>query len=39
MFAQGNAGRILGTITDQTGGALPGAMYPSSTYNAASHEP
>jgi hypothetical protein len=26
MFAQGNAGRILGTVTDQTGGALPGAM-------------
>jgi hypothetical protein len=26
LFAQGNAGRILGTVTDQTGGALPGAM-------------
>ena len=25
LFAQGNAGRVLGTITDQTGGAISGA--------------
>src|SRR6202011_657185 len=25
LFAQGNFGRILGTITDQTGAVLPGA--------------
>src|SRR5580692_5944231 len=25
LFAQGNAGRILGSITDQTGGAVVGA--------------
>ena len=25
LFAQGNAGRILGTVTDQTGGAIAGA--------------
>lgn len=26
LFSQGNAGRILGTITDQTGGVIAGAM-------------
>src|SRR6516162_4075238 len=26
LLAQGNAGRILGTITDQSGGALAGAL-------------
>jgi hypothetical protein len=26
LFAQGNFGRILGTVTDQTGASLPGAM-------------
>jgi hypothetical protein len=26
LFAQGNYGRILGTVTDQTGAVLPGAM-------------
>jgi Carboxypeptidase regulatory-like domain len=25
LFSQGNAGRILGTVTDQTGGAVVGA--------------
>jgi len=25
LFAQGNFGRILGTVTDQTGGVLAGA--------------